>query len=358
MKKLLALILVLVMGFMFVACSEPAAPAEAAAAESTPAEDATAEETTGEPIVVATVVKAIGSNWFDSMDWEGTTWAEENNATHNYIGPTAMDAAAQLQSIEDAISLQPDILTVVPIAADASDALLGQARDQGIIVVSHEGAGLTNIDYNVDAFSNQAFGENFAMKTAEIMGEDSNYALMVGTLTTPAHMAWAEAYYAYANENFPDMTNLNDKAGENVIPLEGGANSDTSYSVAKQFLQANPETQAIFVASSSCVNGVARAIEELGMNETCKVMAVGTASGQREYYESGTIPYGAFWYPGAAQYAAYEAGKRLLNGETVETGDDLGVEGYESVTVDGVNIYGSAWLDVTLDNLEEMAAIL
>ena len=28
-------------------------------------------------LVVATVVKAIGSNWFDSMDWEGTRWAEE-----------------------------------------------------------------------------------------------------------------------------------------------------------------------------------------------------------------------------------------------------------------------------------------
>ena len=31
-------------------------------------------------LVVATVVKAIGSNWFDSMDWEGTRWAEEHGA--------------------------------------------------------------------------------------------------------------------------------------------------------------------------------------------------------------------------------------------------------------------------------------
>lgn len=39
-------------------------------------------------LVVATVVKAIGSNWFDSMDWEGTRWAEENGAEMHYIGPT------------------------------------------------------------------------------------------------------------------------------------------------------------------------------------------------------------------------------------------------------------------------------
>ena len=104
----------------------------------------------------------------------------------------------------------------------------------------------------------------------------------------------------------------------------GGANADTAYSVAKQFLQANPNLQVFYVGSSSNVSGVCRAIEELGLGDSVKVLAVGTASGQKSYYESGTIVYGAFWYPGAAQYACYEVGKRVLAGETVKTGDDLG----------------------------------
>lgn len=309
-------------------------------------------------LVVATVVKAIGSNWFDSMDWEGTKWAEENHAKHHYIGPTSMDSAAQLQCISDAIALRPDILTVVPIAADACDALLKQAQEQGTLVVTHEGTGLVNNNYNVDAFSNEDFGINFANKAAELIGEDCKYACMVGTLTTPAHMAWAKAFYEYANENYPNMVCLNDKNGDAVMPLEGGANADTAYSVAKQFLQANPNLQVFYVGSSSNVSGVCRAIEELGLGDSVKVLAVGTASGQKSYYESGTIVYGAFWYPGAAQYACYEAGKRVLAGETVKTGDDLGVEGYHEITVDGKNIYGSAWLDVTLENLDAMCEIL
>ena len=101
-----------------------------------------------------------------------------------------------------------------------------------------------------------------------------------------------------------------------------------------------------------------RAIEELGMQDSVKVLAVGTASGQKTYYESGTIVYGAMWYPGAAQYAAYEVGKRLIEGQTIQTGDDLGFDGYHSITVDGTNIYGNAWLDITTDNLEEMCEIL
>lgn len=360
MKKLIALLLVLCTAVGMAACGS-STPAVTEAPEATKAPAPAATEAPAAPetsLTVATVVKAIGSNWFDSMDWEGTKWAEENGAEHHYIGPTSMDSAAQLQCLEDAIALQPDVLTVVPIAADACDALLKQARDQGTKVVTHEGTGLTNIDFNVDAFSNEEFGINFANKCNELIGEDAKYALVVGTLTTPAHMAWAKAFFAYANENYPDMVCMNDMDGENVVPLEGGANSDTSYTMAKQFLQANPDTQVFYIGSSSCVAGVCRAIEELGMQDSCKVLAVGTASGQKAFYESGTIVYGAMWYPGAAQYAAYEVGKRLINGETIQTGDDLGFEGYHSVTVSGTNIYGNAWLDITMDNLEAMCEVL
>jgi hypothetical protein len=358
MKKILSTLITLCLLLGLVACGGPAATPAPAANSPDAGQPETPAPATNKPLVVVSVVKAIGSNWFDSMDWEGKKWAEENNAVHHYIGPTSQDSAAQLQCIEDAIALRPDILTVVPIAADACDALLKQARDQGVLVVTHEGVGLTNIDYNVDAFSNQQFGESFAIKAAELIGEDAKYALVVGALTTPAHMAWAKAFYAYASENYPGMTTLNDEDANGVIPLEGGPNSDTSYSMAKQFIQANPEVEVFWIGSSSCVAGVCRAIEELGLGDKIKVLAVGTASGQKQYYESGTIPYGSFWYPGSAQYACFELGKRILEGQAPQTGDDLIVEGYNSIIVDGINVYGAAWLEVTLDNLEEMCELL
>ena len=309
-------------------------------------------------LVVATVVKAIGSNWFDSMDWEGTRWAEEHGAEMHYIGPTEMDSAAQLQSLDDAIALQPDILTVVPIAADACDAVLAGAREQGTIVVSHEGSTLTNIDYNVDAFNNQEFGEMFAKKAVELYGEEFTYAVITSTLSTPAHMEWCIAFYNYLSTNYPNTVCVNDMDGEEVVPLEGGTNADLNYTATKQLLQAHPELQVILGSNSSGVPGICRAVEELGMNENCKVLAVGSASGHRDYYLSGTIPFGAFWYPGYAQYAAFQVGLRVINGEPIESGMDLGVEGYNNVTVDGKNVYGQAWLEVTAENVDEMAEML
>ena len=48
----------------------------------------------------------------------------------------------------------------------------------------------------------------------------------------------------------------------------------------------------------------------------------------------------------------------MINGEPIESGMDLGVEGYNNVTVDGKNIYGQAWLEVTAENVDEMAEML
>lgn len=309
-------------------------------------------------LVVATVPKSIGSNWFDSCDWQGQEWAEKNNAKHHYIGPTSMDSAAQLQCLSDAIALQPDVLTVIPIAADAVDELLKQAKDMGTKVVTHEGSSLQNIDYNVDAFDNTKFGEAFADKAAELAGKDASYAIMVGRLTVPSHMAWAKAFYDHATKAYPDMKTVNDVSNNAIVPVEGMDNSDTSYSVTKQLLQANPDLDVLFVTSGSSVGGAARAVEELGLSGKIKLLAVGTASGQKSYYKSGTITYGAFWYPGYAQYACYEVGKRLLEGKEIKTGDDLGVTGFENITVDGKNIYGNFWYDITQENVDEMAELL
>ncbi len=309
--------------------------------------------------VVATVPKLIGNNWFDSMDWEGKRWAEENGAEHHYVGPVEFDSAAQLQCLNDAIALQPDILTVVPIAADACDELLKQAKGMGCTVVTHEGSTLSNIDYNVDAFVNEEFGINFAQKTAEIAGEDAVVALTVGQLTVPSHNAWAQAFYAYAQENYPEMTFVNPMDGDKPIPYESMDSSEESYKVAKELIQANPDLTVIFAGSASSTNGIARAVREMNKIGEIKVLGIGEASGLQVEFEEGSVQYSAFWYPGYAQYAAYEVGKRVRDGIEIKNGDNLGVDGYENITIiDGNNICGRAWIDVTPDNYKEKAEIL
>jgi simple sugar transport system substrate-binding protein len=60
-----------------------------------------------------------------------------------------------------------------------------------------------------------------------------------------------------------------------------------------------------------------------------------------------------FWDPSLAGYVSLKVAEMVLDGETVETGMDLGQSGYESVVVEDKVIYGQAWVTVTLDNLDE-----
>ena len=50
-----------------------------------------------------------------------------------------------------------------------------------------------------------------------------------------------------------------------------------------------------------------------------------------------------------------ETAVKLLNGETIEDGVDLGVEGYNEMTLDGNILIGNAWIDVTKDNVDDPA---
>jgi simple sugar transport system substrate-binding protein len=44
---------------------------------------------------------------------------------------------------------------------------------------------------------------------------------------------------------------------------------------------------------------------------------------------------------------------KLLNGDAITDGMDLGLPGYEKVSLDGKVIYGQAWVDVTKDNAKD-----
>jgi simple sugar transport system substrate-binding protein len=44
---------------------------------------------------------------------------------------------------------------------------------------------------------------------------------------------------------------------------------------------------------------------------------------------------------------------KVIEGEEIVDGIDLGVPGFENCTVDGKLVIGSAWVDVNIDNMED-----
>ena len=78
------------------------------------------------------------------------------------------------------IPQKPTAITVVPNSPETLQNVLGQARGQGIKVVSHEATGIQNADIDIEAFDNAAFGRQIMQNLAQCMGQQGNLPIRRG----------------------------------------------------------------------------------------------------------------------------------------------------------------------------------
>ncbi len=329
MKRIL-LTSVLVLVFVLSACS-PAAPAEEAVDE----------------YVMATVVKLTGVGWFDRME-EGVA---DFDAAYDYVeafqqGPSQADAALQVQVLEDLLAQGVDSLCVIPFQPEAVEPVLQRAREEGVVVISHEASNQHNIDFDIEAFDNAAYGRHLMDHLAEMMGEEGEYVVFVGSLTSTTHNEWIDAAIAHQLENYPNMTMVGDKN-------ESYDDAQAAYERGRELLVAFPDLKGMQGSSANDVVGFGQAVEEAGLQDEIAVVGTSLASMAGALVETGAVDLISFWDPAMAGYACNEIALLVLKGETPADGLSLDLPGYESLTLIGKVFYGQAWVDVTLDNLAD-----
>ena len=296
---------------------------------------------------VAIVVKVAGDPWWTRME-EGL---KEVDAASDQVrvfmqGVSQSDAALQAQLIEDLIAQKVDALGIVPISPQTLEPVIAKAQAAGIKVVTHEGETQPTKDFDVEAFDNAAYGRHLMDQLAAGMGEEGEYAVFVGKLTNVSHNQWVDAAIEYQKEKYPRMKLVGDRA-------ETNEDAATAYRKAQELLVAYPNIKGFQGSSSNDPIGIGQAIEEAGLEDRTTVVGTSLPSLTSNLLESGAVDSISFWDPKLAGKAMVEIALRLLNGQTIEEGADLGVEGYNSVKVKDDVIYGEAWVDVTKDNMDE-----
>src|SRR5690606_29684658 len=166
-----------------------------------------------------TVVKATGIGWFDRMEVGVNEWADETGVDARQEGPAEATNEGQVDIIQNLIAQNPVAITVVPNDVAGVSSVLADARDAGIIVVSHEAAGIENVDIDIEGFENRAYGAQIMDNLAECMDEEGGYVQFVGRLTNGSHSEWVDGALENQTANFPDMTRLED-------PIESEENEE------------------------------------------------------------------------------------------------------------------------------------
>ena len=117
---------------------------------------------------IVTVVKISGIQWFNRMEEGVKKFAADTGNKAFQVGPAKADAQLQVQLVEDMIAQGVDAIAVVPFAPEALEPVLKKAMDKGIKVVSHEASEIQNVDWDVEAFSNAAYGEHLGIAALDV----------------------------------------------------------------------------------------------------------------------------------------------------------------------------------------------
>ena len=296
--------------------------------------------------VIAFVPKVIGQAWWDyTRDAGVLAWGKETGNNVMYKGPTEVDAAAQVQIMTDLVAQGVDILCFSPNDPASLENICKEARAKGIIVVCTEASGMTNIDYDIEAFDEKGFGGFMMDILGDQMGGTGKWVQTVGSFTMESQVNWADAALARQQEKYPKLELVPDKR------VEDGSDAENSYELAKQLIKKYPDLKGFQCNGSFGAPGVCRAIQELGRKD---ILVVGTTipSEVRDYLKSGILKAGALWDPALSAKAMLNLGMKMYNGEKITDGMDLGIKGYNNVKITGKVIQGQGMIAITKDNVD------
>jgi simple sugar transport system substrate-binding protein len=298
-----------------------------------------------EPLFI-TVVKSTGFNWFKRMEVGVKAFGEEYSVRAVQTGPSKADSAMQLQSLEDAIAQKPAALAVVPLEAAVLEPALKKAREAGIVVVTHEAADMENADYDIEAFDNADYGRHLMDEMAKRMGEKGQYAVFVGSLSQTTHNAWVDAAIEWQKKTYPDME---------LVGTKNESHDDVAvaYQITKDLLKTYPNLKGIQGSDALDVVGAGQAAEEAGLGGKIAIVGTSIPSYARDLVMAGTVGLITCWDPALAGEAMNKVAMLVKDGTPITDGMDLGIPGYEKITLKGKTIYGSAWLDMDIDNIDE-----
>lgn len=301
---------------------------------------------------VVTVVKVTGENWFTRMETGVVAYGEGSTAiTTRQVGPGRADAAQQAAIVQDLVAQGVDALAIVPMDPSTLEGVLRRAKERGITVITHEAETMVNTDIDLEAFDNTAFGMHLNAQLAECMGGEGIWTTFVGSVGSLTHMQWAGGGIDHAAANFPGMQLVS-------ANNESFNDPNNAYDLARELLRTYPDIKGFQGSSAIDVIGIGRAIEEAGLQDTTCVYGIGLPKDSGQYLETGAIDGIAFWDPKDAGAVMNLLAEMALAGTPVTDGMDLGIPGYNAVSVtpgagDGIIVRGQAWVDVNASNWQD-----
>lgn len=260
------------------------------------------------------LLKSKGNQYFVTCEKGAREAAAELDIDLRVDGPISADPAKQNEIVENWITDGLDVIVAACENKDSISTALRKAQSAGVKVVTYDA------DAQPDArsfFANQATAEGIGVKlidtAAGLMGEEGEFAIITGTLTSANLNLWIDAIKARQADRYPGMKLVD------IRPCDD--QKDKAQQEATNLLSAHPNLKAIVAVCSPAVPGTAEAVKQAGKTGAVKVVGLGLPSENRAYIKEGVTQAIVLWNPEDLGYLAVHAGVALSFGDLKKGAD-------------------------------------
>jgi simple sugar transport system substrate-binding protein/rhamnose transport system substrate-binding protein len=262
-----------------------------------------------ETIVV--MPKLVGIPYFNASEVGVKAAGEELGIDARYTGPTEGDAALQVQMIEDLLVDGIDALAIAPNDPDSVSPVLQKCIADNVLVLDWDTtANGDDVTYSVHQIDDKVLGETLIDLLVDKMGEEGEYAIVTGYLTAANLNTWIKYGQDYAAEKYPGLKLVTD-------PVASDESQQEAYNQALALIQAYPDLKGILGYSTPAPIGIAKAVQEKGLNEQIAVVGTSMPNDSNEYLKDGSLDYAVLWDPAQLSNLAVYVAHLQLAGETL-----------------------------------------
>jgi rhamnose transport system substrate-binding protein len=284
-----------------------------------PAKQATTAPEEGEKLQIVFIPKNTGNAYFIDAERGFKEACEELNCEFFTTAPAKGDATAQIPFIKEQIQRGVDIIAISANAPDTLNAVLDEAKEKGILVItvdsdvtgneSHRAAAVLPTDFS-------KIGDSQVELMGELINHEGDIAILSATADAPNQNAWIAGMKEtlkdpkYAKMKIVDIVYGDDEPEKSTTEFEG-------------LLSKHPNLRGVISPTTAGIAAAAPALEIAGMypgGEKAKgaglqLTGLGTPNQLRKFVENGVVTKFQLWSPHDMGYLACHMAYQLKTGK-------------------------------------------
>ncbi len=276
------------------------------------------EKDDGKIKVTLITMDSIDEHWLKVKAGAEAKAAEIGNIDLIFAAPSGkVDANAQLQLVEDAITKQSDAIMLAPLHAEALIPGVQKAKDAGITFIHVDCAVNAPIYDAFFATDNGAAARTAADQLAKLIGGKGKIAIVNAQAGASTTMLRENEFKAQMKAKYPEI--------EIVGVQYSDGDKTKALNQAQDFMAANPDLAGFYGCNEGSSVGIGQAVLQAGKAGSIKVVGFDFSNDTKSLIEQNAIqatmvqnPY-IMGYEGLAAAVRGVKGEKL-GGKTIDTG--------------------------------------